>query len=136
MIVLFLLGITAASAAEMSTIYFILYHKHFSTSDIPNGHFSIYIIAKLLVVTGDPTFEAQKTEVIDISDPDNICDSLGDYPLEAASGFGGMLNGMPVSCGGFNPDIDGYALKDCYKLEEVLTSFFKTQIVNNSYLDV
>ena len=87
------------------------------------------------MATGDPTFEAQKTEVIDISDPDNICDSLGDYPLEAASGFGGMLNGMPVSCGGFNPDIDGYALKDCYKLEEVLTSFFKTQIVNNSYLD-
>ena len=36
------------------------------------------------MATGDPTFEAKKTEVIDISDANNICDSLGDYPLEAA----------------------------------------------------
>ena len=85
------------------------------------------------MATGDPTFEAKKTEVIDISDANNICDSLGDYPLEAASGFGGILNGMPVSCGGFNPDIDGYALKDCYKLEEVLT-LKRQKIVTSTYM--
>ena len=42
-----------------------------------------------------------------------------DYPLEAASGFGGLLDGMPVSCAGFNPDIQGAVLREFYKLEEV-----------------
>ena len=71
---------------------------------------------------------AQKTEVIDISDANNICDSLGDYPLEAASGFGGLLDRMPVSCAGFNPDIQGAVLRECYKLEEVFLFIILTKI--------
>ena len=44
---------------------------------------------------------------------------ITDYPLEAASGFGGLLDGMTVSCTGFNPDIQGAVLGEFYKLEEV-----------------
>ena len=33
------------------------------------------------MTTGDPIPEGSKSEVIDLSDPDNICDPLPDYPL-------------------------------------------------------
>ena len=74
-----------------------------------------------MVATGDPTPVCTKTEVIDLMDANNICETLGDYPLEMASGFGGLLNGnLPVLCGGFNPDIEGYVLRECYALTEVI----------------
>ena len=82
------------------------------------------ILAKLMVATGDPTPVCTKTEVIDLIDANNICETLGDYPLEMASGFGGLLNGnLPVLCGGFNPDIEGYVLRECYALTEVIYNF-------------
>ena len=77
------------------------------------------ILAKLLVATGDPTWTCIKTEVIDLMDDNSVCESLPDFPIEMASGFGGLLQGnMPVFCGGFNPNIEGYAVTDCYTLDK------------------
>ena len=56
---------------------------------------------------------------------------ITDYPLEAASGFGGLLDGMTVSCAGFNPDIQGAVLGEFYKLEEVFFLKFITYLENN-----
>ena len=83
-----------------------------------------WILAKLLVATGDPTWTCIKTEVIDLMDANSVCESLADFPIEMASGFGGLLQGnMPVFCGGFNPNIEGYAVTDCYTIDKNGVSF-------------
>ena len=41
----------------------------------------IFILDKLLVTTGDPIPEGSKSEVIDLSDPENVCEPLPNYPL-------------------------------------------------------
>ena len=42
------------------------------------------------MTTGDPIPEGSKSEVIDLSDPENVCEPLPNYPLGMASGFGGL----------------------------------------------
>ena len=82
-----------------------------------SGQVTCQILTKLLVATGDPTWLCTKTEIIDLENPDNVCDNIADYPIEMASGFGGLLNGnMPLICSGFNPDVGGYSLDECHVL--------------------
>lgn len=86
-------------------------------ADWVTGQVQCQIHTKLLVATGDPTWLATKSEVIDLEDFDNDCDNVADYPIEMASGFAGLLdNSMPLICSGFNPDAGGYALDECYVL--------------------
>jgi hypothetical protein len=57
---------------------------------------------KLLVVTGTGSNDTQVSEVIDLEDPENICQSLGDYKYDNVNGVsGGLLNEtMPMLCFG------------------------------------
>jgi hypothetical protein len=55
-----------------------------------------------LVTTGDPRSTSVKSEVIDLQDPSNICQTLEDYPIAVHSAVGGFLNqGDPLVCGGY-----------------------------------
>jgi hypothetical protein len=54
-----------------------------------------------LVTTGDPSYTAVKSEVIDLEDASNICQNLEDYPIGVEAAVGGLLNqGDPLVCGG------------------------------------
>ena len=67
---------------------------------------------KILVTNGRPWFYGVKTEVIDTQNPNFTC-SLPDYPIETYTGIGGMVDGMPMSCGGLN----GTKIKECFYLQ-------------------
>jgi hypothetical protein len=55
-----------------------------------------------LVTTGAPTSTSVKSEVIDLQDPSNICQTLEDYPIAVHAAVGGFLNqGDPLVCGGW-----------------------------------
>jgi hypothetical protein len=54
-----------------------------------------------LVTTGDPRSTSVKSEVIDLEDASNICQTLEDYPIAVDGAVGGFLNqGDPLVCGG------------------------------------
>jgi hypothetical protein len=56
-----------------------------------------------LVTTGNPTFTSFKSEVIDLEDVSNICQTLEDYPIAVEGAVGGFLNqGDPLVCGGYS----------------------------------
>ena len=58
----------------------------------------------MLVVTGTPIENAQYSEVIDLLDSDTKCQPLMDFPIQAYSATGGLLqNNQPLICGGYNP---------------------------------
>jgi hypothetical protein len=57
-----------------------------------------------LVTTGHPRSTSVKSEVIDLEDPSNICQTLEDYPIGVSGAVGGFLNqGDPLVCGGGYP---------------------------------
>ena len=58
--------------------------------------------SKLLVSTGAQYDDkGQISEVIDLLDPEAICEPLTDYPVNIEDAFGGLLHGnIPIICGG------------------------------------
>ena len=58
--------------------------------------------SKLLVSTGAQYDDkGQISEVIDLLDPEAICEPLPDYPVNIEDAFGGLLHGnIPIICGG------------------------------------
>ena len=58
--------------------------------------------SKLLVSTGAQYDDkGQISEVIDLLDPETICEPLPDYPVNIEDAFGGLLHGnIPMICGG------------------------------------
>ena len=71
--------------------------------------FSYYLVLRYLVATGDPSDNAVKTEIVDLSDPSKSC-LLDDIPYRIIDSVGGLLGTTPVICGGRN--MSGY-LDDC-----------------------
>ena len=73
-----------------------------------------------MVTTGDPIPEGSKSEVIDLSDPENVCESLPNYPLGMASGFGGLVDGnTPLLCSGYSPSQnENYVHDECFIFSE------------------
>ena len=66
----------------------------------------------MLVVTGTPIEDAQYSEVIDLLDPQAVCQPLMDFPIQAYSATGGLLqNNFPLICGGYNPFNGGSQVK-------------------------
>jgi hypothetical protein len=54
-----------------------------------------------LVTTGVSYDNSVKSEVIDLKDPNNICQNLEDYPIKVQGAVGGLLNQVdPLVCGG------------------------------------
>ena len=72
------------------------------------------------MTTGDPIPESSKSEVIDLSDPENVCESLPNYPLGMASGFGGLVDGnTPLLCSGYSPSQnENYVHDECFIFSE------------------
>jgi hypothetical protein len=72
-------------------------------------------LTKVLVTTGFDT-GSKKMEIMDLSDPSNVCQPslLADYPLDRVQGAsGGLLtNNNALICGGRGPKI----LDDCYSI--------------------
>ena len=72
---------------------------------------------KLVVITGSPSEEARKTEIVDLSDNPKTCSDLSDFPLPAYGSSGALVNDETgIICGGNSV---GYEprVKDCYKLD-------------------
>ena len=70
---------------------------------------------RILVTTGFIGDEGQavamNSEVIDLIDPNLSCSNLESAPDERWASVGGLLNGRPIICGGFN-GTDSF--KDCF----------------------
>jgi hypothetical protein len=61
-----------------------------------------FVSGKVLVTSGNPTSTSVKSEVIDLEDASNICQTLEDYPIQVSGAVGGLLNqGDPLVCGGY-----------------------------------
>ncbi len=72
---------------------------------------------KLMVTNGfDDTYQVTETEVIDLENPNNICDPLPDYPFGVDGATGVLLDGKtPIVCGG---EFITYAQSNqCFKLD-------------------
>ena len=65
----------------------------------------------LMVTQGYPTNPAKLSEVIDASNPKKACKPLIDLDIgdQWYAGFGGVIDGVIVVCGGFSNDS-----KDCF----------------------
>ncbi len=62
-------------------------------------------MTELLIVTGNPEAQADKTEVIDVDDPNFVCDSPHYYPLEGYSAAGAQISdNVSLVCGGYKYD--------------------------------
>jgi hypothetical protein len=59
------------------------------------------VSGKVLVTTGRPDDTSVKSEVIDLEDASNICQTLDDYPIQVDGAVGGLVNQVdPLVCGG------------------------------------
>ena len=79
-------------------------------------YISLFAVPKqyLMVTQGYPTSKATLSEVIDASNPKKACKPLidldnGDHIGAWYAGFGGVIDGVIVVCGGFKNDS-----KDCF----------------------
>ena len=54
------------------------------------------------------------SEVIDLIDPNLSCSNLESAPDERWASVGGLLNGRPIICGGFNGT---HSFKDCFTVQ-------------------
>ena len=69
-----------------------------------------------MVATGWPYENGKHSEVIDLLDPDAICDPLPDYPIQVQRAIGGLIHDrLPIVCGGWNGTFGnaGYNM-ECY----------------------
>ena len=82
-----------------------------------------------MVVTGTPIENAQYSEVIDLLDSDAKCEPLMDFPIQAYSGTGGLLqNNQPLICGGYNP-FNGWSQNKMQSFQVWLTNFFHEKLM-------
>jgi len=75
--------------------------------DCTDGSDEKKINVRLMITTGTLGYGpaimddyVNKTEVIDIEDDNLICENLADFPKELTNAMSGLLNGVPVICGG------------------------------------
>ena len=73
---------------------------------------------RILVTTGFIGDEGQETartsEVIDLFNPNISCSNLENAPSVRWASVGGVLNGRPLICGGFNPP---FSFQDCFYVQ-------------------
>ena len=63
---------------------------------------------------GDDQETARTSEVIDLSNPNISCNNLENAPSQRWASVGGVLNGRPLICGGFNPP---FSFQDCFYVQ-------------------
>ena len=73
-----------------------------------------------MITTGAP-FEEEKsksTEVFDMKNPMKTCEKLPDYPLAVYFAIGGLVDKMPLICGGTYSKNSFNSTKECYILKD------------------
>ena len=88
-------------------------------------------MSKLLILTGEPSRQAKKIEVVDLQNPMNSCTLLEEFPTKLARAVGGFSKDGPLLCGGFNYDTRSrsnacFTLKDS-KVVEADVRFVRLQ---------
>ena len=61
-------------------------------------------MSKVLILTGGPSDEAKKIEVVDLENPQNSCTIPKEFPTRLDGAIGGFTKDGPLLCGGFNYD--------------------------------
>ena len=72
----------------------------------------------MLITTGAPYKNGQKSEVIDLLNPNAICQFMTDFPEQVTDATGGLIEStIPLICGGFSPFKGGWQIgnqKQCW----------------------
>ena len=69
----------------------------------------------MLVITGYPFPKGRKTEIQDLIDPAFTCPGVQDFPIDMNYGSGGLIDGIPIVCGGRDYD---QLFEECHTLQE------------------
>ena len=79
----------------------------------------------MIVATGLLYYHGRKTEIVDLNNYSFHCDGLPDFPIDIAYAAGGMVNGIPIICGGANSRINNSGsetiqttYKECYAFQK------------------
>ena len=79
----------------------------------------IFPVSKFLIATGDDGSYSETIEIIDLSISGNYqCPFWVNYPIAIHGAIGGLLEGIPVICGGTNL---AYTSNICYKIKSKKT---------------
>ena len=72
-------------------------------------------MSKLLILTGIPSRQAKKIEVVDLQNPLNSCSLPEEFPTRLFSAVGGFTNDGPLLCSGYKYDT-GSISNACFTL--------------------
>ena len=73
-----------------------------------------FLVSKFLIATGDDGSYSETIEIIDLSISGNYqCPDWVDYPIAVYGTVSGLLEGIPIICGGKNI---AYTTDKCYKI--------------------
>ena len=76
----------------------------------------LFTESKILVATGIPYDDGTNTEIIDVGINSNYsCPKVQPFPVQLYGATGGLVNGQPFLCGGYDKTNEHYS-KDCYTL--------------------
>jgi len=67
---------------------------------------------KLLILTGSPSRQAKKIEVVDLQNPQNSCSLPEEFPTGLAYATGGFTKDGPLLCGGWSRSNACFTIKD------------------------
>ena len=73
-------------------------------------------MSKLLILTGLPSRQAKKIEVVDLQNPLNSCSLPEEFPTRLRNAIGGFTNDGPLLCSGYNYDTDSRS-NACFTLK-------------------
>ena len=82
-------------------------------------------MSKLLILTGYPSDEAKKIEVVDLQNPLNSCSLPEEFPMKLISAVGGLTKDGPLLCGGYNLDTNSES-NACFTLHN--SKFVETDV--------
>merc|ERR1712062_723312 len=73
-------------------------------------------MSKLLILTGHPSRQAKKIEVVDLQNPLNSCSLPEEFPTRLTNAVGGFTKDGPLLCSGYNWDT-GSRSNACFTLK-------------------
>ena len=99
-----------SSTCELNQLSFL---ENYVFEEVSNYNVSLFAVLKryLMVTQGYPANPAKLSEVIDVTNPKRACQPLADLDIgdQWYAGYGGVIDGVIVVCGGFSNDS-----KDCF----------------------
>ena len=88
---------------------FLPFYPHFFP--MTSGYDTILVTTGFI---GDDQETGRTSEVIDLFNPNISCSNLEKAPSQRWASVGGVLNGRPLICGGFNPP---FSFQDCFYVQ-------------------